>query len=305
MNTMLRNPGTSNQNALAPSNLTAGAGMRPQAGGIHKGIWIGGGLMALTIIALATALVVKGNGSGAETAAPVAATTATPVAETTAAATAPATVVPVAQAPVTTPAPTPTTPHHHTTHTTPSTGSTGSTGGNTTVAQANTGTGGTTPSTTQSTYTPPPVCSTCGTIESVNPVKLQGKPNGVGAVGGGVLGAVVGSKIAGRNNHTLGGIIGAIGGGLAGNAIEEHERTYTAYDVTVRMEDGSERTIRQSTAPQVGAKVTVNGSTIQSRGSSSGGSSTGSGNTNYGNTNYGNSPTPSGNGSSSFSPSGN
>ena len=88
-------------------------------------------------------------------------------------------------------------------------------------------------------------------IDGYSAVQVKGQNNGVGAVAGGLGGALVGSKIAGRGNHTLGGVIGAIGGGLLGNAIESHERTGTAYDVRVRMADGSIRTVRQSTVPNV------------------------------------------------------
>ena len=82
-------------------------------------------------------------------------------------------------------------------------------------------------------------CHECGVVEAVNAVKVQGQNNGVGAVAGGVGGALVGSRIAGGGNRTLGGVVGAVGGGLLGNAIEKHERKSTMYDVTVRMDDGS------------------------------------------------------------------
>jgi len=68
---------------------------------------------------------------------------------------------------------------------------------------------------------------------------------------------------AGRGNHTLGGAIGAIGGGLLGNAVEKHERTVTMYDVRVRMNDGSIRTVRQAAEPHVGARVNVEGNTLR------------------------------------------
>jgi outer membrane lipoprotein SlyB len=100
-------------------------------------------------------------------------------------------------------------------------------------------------------------------IEGYAPVQVQGKNNGVGAVAGGLGGALIGSKIAGRGNHTLGGAIGAVGGGLLGNAIESHERTSTAYDVRVRMEDGTVRTVRQAAMPTVGQHVTVEGNTMK------------------------------------------
>jgi outer membrane lipoprotein SlyB len=93
-------------------------------------------------------------------------------------------------------------------------------------------------------------------------VKIQGQNNGVGAVAGGLGGALVGSQIAGRHNHTLGGVVGAIGGGLLGYAIESHQRTVTEYDVRVRMADGSIRTVRQAAVPAVGQRVNVEGHTL-------------------------------------------
>ena len=108
-------------------------------------------------------------------------------------------------------------------------------------------------------------CHECGVVESVTAVKVQGQTNGVGAVAGGVGGAVVGNRIAGNNNRTLGGVIGAVGGGLLGNAIEKHQRTTTAYDVNVRMSDGSLRTVRESTAPAMGEKVRVEADGLHDR----------------------------------------
>ena len=109
-------------------------------------------------------------------------------------------------------------------------------------------------------------CRECGVIEAVNAVDVQGDNNGVGAVAGGVGGALVGSRIAGGGNRTLGGVVGAVGGGLLGNAIEKHQRKSTMYDVTVRMDDGTHRTVRESTAPAVGEKVRVESDGLHDRG---------------------------------------
>ncbi len=87
---------------------------------------------------------------------------------------------------------------------------------------------------------------------------------GVGAVAGGVLGAVLGNQIGQGSGKTLGTIIGAVGGGFAGNAIERNVRKETAYQVGIRMEDGSRRTLETAQAPAVGSKVTVEGSSIRS-----------------------------------------
>ena len=200
--------------------------------GIHRGVWIGGGLMGLTIIALATTLVVKNNDSLGDNAgaapSPLVSTTTTPGAPTTEQSS-------VADAPVVL--------AQHPTHHVPSR-NVASTGEPQQVAAV-------------------PACTSCGVIDGYSAVQVKGQNNGVGAVAGGLGGALVGSKIAGRSNHTLGGVIGAVGGGLLGNAIESHERVTTAYDVRVRMADGSIRTVRQSYVPNVGQRVNVEGNTLR------------------------------------------
>lgn len=108
-------------------------------------------------------------------------------------------------------------------------------------------------------------CHECGVVESVNPVKVEGQVNGVGALAGGATGALVGNRIAGGNNRTLGGVVGAVGGGLIGNAIEKHKRETTVYDVNVRMQDGSLRTVRESTSPAIGEKVRVEADGLHDR----------------------------------------
>ncbi len=108
-------------------------------------------------------------------------------------------------------------------------------------------------------------CQDCGVIESIDAVQMRGETNGVGAVAGGVGGALIGNRIAGSHDRTIGGVVGAVGGGLIGNAIEKHERTNTVYDVHVRMSDGSLRTVRQATAPAVGAKVRVEADGLHDR----------------------------------------
>ena len=109
-------------------------------------------------------------------------------------------------------------------------------------------------------------CRECGVVESITAVKVQGQTNGTGALAGGVGGALVGNRIAGNHDRTLGGVVGAVGGGLLGNAIEKHERTATVFDVNVRMEDGTLRTVRESTSPAVGEKVRVEADGLHDRG---------------------------------------
>lgn len=109
-----------------------------------------------------------------------------------------------------------------------------------------------------------PICASCGTVESVTPIQRDGTGSGGGAIAGGVLGAVVGNQVGAGNGKTLATILGAVGGGFAGNTVEKKMKKETVYQVRVRMEDGSTHTVEQSTPATVGAKVMVEGNTLQS-----------------------------------------
>ena len=111
------------------------------------------------------------------------------------------------------------------------------------------------------------VCAACGTVESVTPVQRSTKAEGpgVGAVAGGVLGAVLGNQIGHGNGRAAATVLGAVGGGFAGNAIEGNMKKVTVYQVGVRMEDGSRRTVEISQAPSIGSRVTVEGANLRYR----------------------------------------
>ncbi len=111
-----------------------------------------------------------------------------------------------------------------------------------------------------------PVCAVCGSVESVTPVERSAKPDGpgLGTVAGGVLGAVLGNQVGHGNGRAAATILGAVGGGFAGNAIEGKIRRETVYQVGVRMEDGTRRMVEVAQAPNVGSRVTVEGSTLRS-----------------------------------------
>ncbi len=123
------------------------------------------------------------------------------------------------------------------------------------------------PSNQQVAYPPASVCATCGLVESVTAVERPGKPSpiSVGSVAGGVIGAALGNQVGRGNGRTLATVLGAVGGGFAGHAIEGQVRKETVYQVGVRMEDGSRRTLESATAPAVGSRVTVDGNGLQSQ----------------------------------------
>lgn len=96
-------------------------------------------------------------------------------------------------------------------------------------------------------------CANCGVVETVRTVQLEGNASGIGAVAGGVTGALVGNQFGRGGGNTAMTLIGAAGGAYAGNSIEKNMNRQTAYRITVRMDDGAFRTISQSHVPSVAA----------------------------------------------------
>lgn len=108
------------------------------------------------------------------------------------------------------------------------------------------------------------VCKSCGVVESVVAVKKKGQATGAGAVVGGVLGGVVGHQMGGGSGKDAMTVIGAIGGGVAGNEAEKHIRAETVYQVNLLMDDGSKRSITLASAPVTkGDRVAVDGSDLR------------------------------------------
>jgi len=107
-------------------------------------------------------------------------------------------------------------------------------------------------------------CLNCGVIESIKLVELKGEGTGVGAVTGGVVGAVVGNEIGAGRGKTLATVAGAAGGAYAGHEIEKNLNKSTYFRVTVRMNNGSVRTLTQKTDPgfKTGDSVKIENGTL-------------------------------------------
>ena len=240
----------SSTNDTSPTSAS-GLGQLPRA------VWVGVGSLALVTAGLAGALIGKSNAPAASVATPVALTSPTTPVGGALAPNAPSSMAyaPVPQdgvppppstaaTPTAGPAPAPAkvaTPAPHTTRSA-ATGTRHANAVRTSQAVA---------------------CLACGTVESVEPVRVKGEGTGLGAVAGGVLGGVVGNQIGGGNGKTAMTVLGALGGGLAGNEVERRTRGQTLYDVQVRMQDGSYRRIRQSQALAVGSSVVVEGGHVR------------------------------------------
>lgn len=114
--------------------------------------------------------------------------------------------------------------------------------------------------------TPPQPCSACGKVESVRKVEGAKPTSGVGAVAGGVVGGVLGHQVGNGRGRTVATIAGAGAGAFAGNKVEKKKNTNQGYEIGVRMQDGSVRTVKSTTAPPVGQAVTLNGNVLQPAG---------------------------------------
>ena len=110
-----------------------------------------------------------------------------------------------------------------------------------------------------------PACADCGVVEGVREVEVKGKGTGVGAVAGGVAGALVGHELGGGNAKTLMGVVGAVGGAVAGNEVEKRARATKQWEVTVRLEDGGSQVVTLAQQPpwRAGDHVRLAGGAIE------------------------------------------
>ena len=110
-------------------------------------------------------------------------------------------------------------------------------------------------------------CANCGMIESIRLAEVKGEGSGLGAVAGGVAGGLIGNQIGHGTGRTVATIAGAAGGAYAGHTIEKNVKKHAVYRVTLRMDDGSLRTVsqRESPAYAVGDRVRLSNGRITER----------------------------------------
>ena len=103
-----------------------------------------------------------------------------------------------------------------------------------------------------------------GTVESVREIAQPGEGPGLGAIAGGVLGGVIGNQFGGGSGKKILTVAGAAGGAYAGHQVEKSARSTQVWNVSIRMDDGSDRTIALGSAPAlaVGDKVRLEGNNI-------------------------------------------
>lgn len=108
------------------------------------------------------------------------------------------------------------------------------------------------------------VCATCATVVAVTLVQHDGQGSGAGVAAGAVLGGLLGNQVGGGDGKTIATVLGAVGGGWAGNSVEKRMKKVTVYQIDLRMDDGSTRRLEHASPLSVGSHVSVDGGRIQS-----------------------------------------
>jgi outer membrane lipoprotein SlyB len=106
---------------------------------------------------------------------------------------------------------------------------------------------------------PPTSCALCGTVESIRTIEVRDEARDVGTGAGGLSGAAAGNRTDSGSGNTAMAILGTVAGAITGDEAERNVKKRYAYRVTVRMDDGSFRTVSLSSPPTlvVGDKVRV------------------------------------------------
>ncbi|HSW11559.1 MAG TPA: glycine zipper 2TM domain-containing protein [Solimonas sp.] len=114
---------------------------------------------------------------------------------------------------------------------------------------------------------PPQVCYDCGTVTTITPVTQKGEAGAMGTIGGAAAGGVIGHQFGGGKGKDAATIGGAILGAVAGREIEKRARSTTVYEIGVRMDDGSSRsvTVADPAGLSVGSAVRVEGNNLRPR----------------------------------------
>jgi len=112
-----------------------------------------------------------------------------------------------------------------------------------------------------------PICNDCGKVTAVRVVEKEGDTGAVGMIAGGVAGALLGRQVGAGRGRDVATVAGAAGGAYAGNKIEGKMKATKTWAVSVRFDNGSERTFNFESDPGMiaGDPVKASGSSIVRR----------------------------------------
>lgn len=93
-----------------------------------------------------------------------------------------------------------------------------------------------------------PVCNECGTVTGIREIEKPRKI-GAGTAAGAAIGGLLGYAVGGNRHRTAGTVVGAAGGAVAGNVIENKAGEGKTYEIGVSFDDGTSRSFHQDSHP--------------------------------------------------------
>jgi len=99
--------------------------------------------------------------------------------------------------------------------------------------------------------TKPALCHECANVLSVRQEQRAGEASGLGAVGGAVIGGLLGNQIGGGNGKKLATVGAAAAGGYFGNEMEKKQKAHQVWLVKVGFSDASTRSFEFANDPGV------------------------------------------------------
>ncbi len=99
--------------------------------------------------------------------------------------------------------------------------------------------------------------SRVGTVESIRSQSVQNNNATVGAIGGALVGGILGNQVGQGSGRTAATVVGAAGGAYAGNRMASGSSL--VWIIGIRYDDGSLATIQQTSSPavRIGDRVRV------------------------------------------------
>ena len=103
------------------------------------------------------------------------------------------------------------------------------------------------------------ICDACGVVSELRVETREEPDHHAGAVAGAVVGGLAGHGIGEGSGRTVATILGALGGGFAGNALERKVRRVNVWTTTVTFKDGSVASYERTSDPELepGDVVTI------------------------------------------------
>ncbi|MBB1162897.1 glycine zipper 2TM domain-containing protein [Aquariibacter albus] len=95
----------------------------------------------------------------------------------------------------------------------------------------------------------PALCSDCARVIEVRSEQRKGDPSALGAIGGAVVGGLLGNQVGGGSGRSVATVGGAVAGGFAGRELEKHLKKKTVWVTEVRLPEGGRRSFEQASEP--------------------------------------------------------